>query len=192
MDKGLHLQLPGAFGNELSYLVQGQLPGQDDPTGPLVIPKPGGGVVGDPRLGRHVPLYLWGIPLRQGKYAGIADNEGVRAVVLQTLKIFRQAVQLPVARVGVHRHMDRHAVAVGIVDGLGQSLLVKIPRKGPHAVLATRQIDRVRAVAHRRLQPLHVPRRGQQLDPHAHSPLFSVCPPAYSLGRLFKNAWCSL
>ena len=82
VNESLYLQTRGPFGTYLRHLVQSQLPGQDHSLRPLVVPKPGGGIVGDAGLGGDVDAYLWSIALGQSQHTHIPYNEGVCARIL--------------------------------------------------------------------------------------------------------------
>ena len=168
VDKGLHLQPTGGLGAELRYLVQRQLPGQNHPAGPQLVPHPGHLIVGDARLGGHMHLDMGRVPLAQIQHIHPAGDHRVRADGVQILQVLRQLGRLAVAGHGVAGDVDPDALPVGRLHRLGQPLPVEVSGKGPHPEGAARQIHRVRAVGQRHVQPLPVPRGGEQLRLNRH------------------------
>ena len=162
--KGLQLQLLGGLGPDLPDLVQGQLPGQDDPLGPQVVPGPGTLVVDHAGLGGDVPLHMGGVLPGQGEHPHVGQNHRVHPQAVQVLQPLRQAGCLLVPGHGVAGDVDPDALAVTQLHGGLQLLRAKIARKGAHAEGGAGQIDRVGPVSQGHLQPLHIPRRGQKLN----------------------------
>ena len=166
MDKGLDLQILRCLVPDGPDLLQTQLTGQDDPAGAQVVPGPGRLIVADTGLGGDVPLAPGGVLPRQGKGPQVRHDQGVHPGVVQPLQMLRQAGHLVVPGHGVDGAVDPDAVVVGEGHRLGQLLRGEVAGKGPHAEAGARQIYRVRTVEHGHLQPLHVPRRSQQLRLH--------------------------
>ena len=163
VDKGLDLQVRRGLVPDGADFLQTQLPGQDHPAGPQVVPGPGGLVVADAGLGGDVPLTPGGVLPRHGKGPQVRHDQGVHPGVRQPFQVLRQAGRLVVPGHGIDGAVDPDAVAVGKGHRLGQRLIGEVPRKGPHPKAGARQIHCVRAIEHGHFQPLHVPRRGQQL-----------------------------
>ena len=163
VDEGLDLQVRRGLVPDGADFLQTQLPGQDHPAGPQVVPGPGGLVVADAGLGGDVPLTPGGVLPRHGKGPQVRHDQGVHPGVRQPFQVLRQAGRLVVPGHGLDGAVDPDAVAVGKGHRLGQRLIGEVPRKGPHPKAGARQIHCVRAIEHGHFQPLHVPRRGQQL-----------------------------
>ena len=172
MGEDLNLQLWGRLGANFPNLLQGQLPGQDHPAGPQVVPGPGGLVVDDAGLGGDVGLDMGGVLFRQGQDPHVSQNDGIHPQLLQVLQPLGQTAGLPVPGHGVAGGVDPDPVGPAQRQGGFQLLGGEIAGKGPHPEGVPRQIDGVGTVGHRHLQPLHVPRRGQEFDfVHGISPL---------------------
>ncbi len=163
VDKRLQLQRPGGPRPDLPDLLQAQLPGQNHPPGPQLVPGQGGLVVGHAGLGGDVAVTPGGVPPRQGKGPHVRHNQRIHPGAVQDLQPRREAVRLPVAGHGVDGHMDPDPVLMGKADRPGQLLPGEVSRKGAHPEALPGQIHRIRAVEHRHAQALHVPRRRQEL-----------------------------
>ena len=180
MGKGLDLQGRRGLGPDFRDLLQGQLPGQDHPVGPQIVPGPGRLIAHNAGLGADVNLNRRGIPLGQGQHPHISQDHGGDAAVLQPRQPLGQPVHLLVSGHGVAGHVEGHPPAAAQVRRPAELLRGKVSREGAHAEGVPRQIDCVRPIGHGHLQPLPVPRGGQQfqLSLHGH--------------QLFRKAWCSL
>ena len=161
MGKGLDLQLLGGLGANFRDLLQGKLPGQDDPVGPQVVPGPGGLVVDDAGLGADVDLHRGGIAFGQGQHPHVGQDDGGDAALLQKGQPLGQAGHLVVAGHGVARNVQVHPLRPAKLGSFGQLFPGEVPRKGAHAKGVPRQIDRIRPIGQSHLQPLPVPCRGQ-------------------------------
>ena len=168
MDKGFQFQLVRQGGPHGPDVLQGQLPGQDDPLcphGPVQVQRRGRvhhiGLCGNMnRQLRH--------PLMQGQAGSqIADDGRVRAAAQGRPARFRKAVQFLIRGQDVHGDVEFRALPVAQFRRFRQRLFVKIARKGPQAVLLHAAVHCVRPKAQGRLQLLHAPGRGQQLHSFA-------------------------
>ena len=63
----------------------------------------------------------------------------------------------------VTEFVDLDALSMGQLHRMGQTLPVEVARKGPHSKGIPRQIHCVRTIGQGHLQPLHIPRWGEQL-----------------------------
>ena len=163
VDEGLQLQVRRRLVPDLPDLGKAQLPGQDHPFGPQVVPGAGADVVGHTGLGTHVALTAGGVLPRQGEGSHVRQDQGVHPGLLELLQVGRKAGYLMVSGHGVHRDMDPNAVAVGKGHRPWQLLRGEVPGEGAHAKGRPRQVYGVGPVEHRHPQPLKIPRRGQQL-----------------------------
>ena len=163
VNKGLQLQILRRFGPDRPNLLQTQLPGQDDPLRPQVVPRPGGGIVCHADLGGDVALTPGGVPPRQGEGPQIRRNQRIHPHAVQKFQPFRHLFHLPVPGHGVHRHVNPDSTAVGKFHSLQKFFPGEIPREGAHPEALSCQVHCVRAVEYRHPQPLHVPGGTQQL-----------------------------
>jgi len=164
VDEGLQLQRRGGLGPDLPDLVQGQLPGQDHPAGPQLIPGGRRLVVGDAGLGGDVGLHAGGVLFQQGEHPHVGQDGGVHPCRLEELQPLRQAGRLVVAGHGVAGDVDGHSPAVAQLHGLPELLGGEVAREGAHTEIGARQIDGVGPVGQGHAQALHVPGRGEQFD----------------------------
>ena len=104
-----------------------------------------------------------GVLPRERKGPQIRYNQGVYSSVIQPLQMFRQTGGLIISGHSVDGAVNLDPVSMGKSHCPGQLLRGKVPGKSSHAEIRTRQIHSVRAVENRHFQPLHIPRRGQQL-----------------------------
>ena len=98
----------------------------------------------------------------QCECAQVSQDQRVHTCRIQAFQMRRQTVCLPVARHGIDRHMDLHAVIVRKAHGLRQFLIAEIAGKGAHTEGCSGQIHGIRAVQNSHFQFFHVPRRRQQ------------------------------
>ena len=151
VDKGLQLQAGvGVLPDALNF-GEGHLPGQHHPLGPQLPADLGGGKVHNARLGGDVPLHLGGHFPGQGQHPQIGDDKGVHPRLLAGGEEAGQRLKFLVAGQGVAGDVDLHPPLVAEVHGLGQLLRPKVGRGRAHAEALSRQVHRVRAVAHRGL-----------------------------------------
>ena len=147
VDKGLDLQGGRCPAPDLPDFLQGELPGQDDPAGPQLMPRPGRLVIADPRLGGDMELEPGGVPLRQAEDSQVRHDGGIYGGV-QIFQPLGQAIHLAAAGHGVACHMDGHAVPMAERHRLPKPFPVKIAGKCSHPEIIPRQIDRIRPVGH--------------------------------------------
>ena len=100
---------------------------------------------------------------RQGKGSQICHDHRIHARIVQQLQMLRQAGHLVVAGHGIDGAMDPDAPLMGKGHRLPQLLRGEVSGKGPHPEGGAGQIHRIGTVEHRHPQPLHIPRRSQQL-----------------------------
>ena len=74
-----------------------------------------------------------------------------------------QPRDLVVARHGVYRDVDAHAVVMREAHGLRQLVGGEVARERTHPEARAREIHRVRTVEHRHSQLFHIARGGEQL-----------------------------
>ena len=104
-----------------------------------------------------------GIPLRHAHDPDIGDNQSVHARVRRPFEKVGQQDHFVVARHRVAGHVNLHAAVVREFHALHELFLIKIMRARPHTEKGSGEIHRVRAVHHRALQALAVPRRREKL-----------------------------
>ena len=180
MGEGLQLQVPGGFGPDLGDLRKAQLPGQDHPVRPQIVPGPGGLVVGHAGLGAHVDLHGGGIALGQGQHPHIRQDHRGDPALLQQFQPGGEGGHLLVAGHGVAGDVEIRPLLPAQGGGPGQVLLGEVPREGPHPEGVPCQVHRIRPVGQGHFQPLPVPRRGQQFQSLLHG------------HQLFRKAWKAL
>ena len=148
VDKGLDLHILRDLRPDFPDLLQGKLPGRDDPLRPLLLPEPPGEIIRIVGLGADVAFNLRADLFCQHKNARIRDDQRIRPQFLQLLEILPNPRQIPVVGQDIRRHMNPHAMSMGEGDALPHILHGKILRLGPKAVGLSADIDRVRAEGH--------------------------------------------
>ena len=180
--EGLNLQLPGGFGPDLRDLRQAQLPGQNHPVRPQVVPGGGGLIVYDAGLGADVDFDGGSVLLGQGQHPHVRQDHGGDPRLLQQLQPLGQAGYLVVPGHGVAGDVAVHPVGFAVGRRFLQFFRGEIPREGAHAEGSSRKVHGVGPVGHGHLQPLPVSGGGQQFQFFLHG----------ALPQLFRKAWNSL
>jgi len=161
--EGLQIQRRRGVLAQRGDLIEGHLPGQDDPRRAEVVKHAGRLAAQNARLGADMYGEAGRVSPAQVHHPEIGDDGRVRPGVVKKRQIFRQRRHLPVVRDGVAGHVHPHAPGVAVFDGAKQLVGAEIPGGGAHSVGLTRQIDGVRSVGDGHDQFFHIPRGGQYL-----------------------------
>ena len=109
-------------------------------------------------------LHARGVFLRHGDDAHIGNDDRVDARSVEHLQILRQALEFVLTREGVAGDVHTTSHRVRKRDSLLELIAVKIPGGGSHAELGAREVHGIRAVVESHFKPLHIPRRGKELE----------------------------
>ena len=171
MNKRLQPQLRGCVGTDLADLLQRKLPRQDHRVRSHGVEDVGGGAVDHTKLRADMQLDLRRKTLGQRDHAQIGNDQRVGSDLLQIRKVLRQPVQLFLPRQGVAGDIDLLPPLMGQGNRPLQRLVIEISRGGSHTEFLPREVDGIRAIAQRHLQPLPIPGRGEQLKVVTNNPV---------------------
>ena len=102
-------------------------------------------------------LHIRQNPPRNGKHAGIRNNERVRADRPQLSEIFLHAWKVPIMGENIRGNINLHAPVMSEGNPFPDLVVGEIFRLGPQAEGLSSQVDRVRTVDHRRFQRIQAP-----------------------------------
>ena len=109
-----------------------------------------------------MPRAFRGIPLRHAKESQIRQDQRVRPQLLQESEVVRNQLQFLLPREHIAGNICLFPPGMDQLDRPLKILILKVDRLGTHAKEPARKIDGVRPVEKRRLNPIQIPRRGQQ------------------------------
>ena len=162
VDKGFQAKLRRAVFPYRADFFQAALPGKNHGIRAELVQKRRRLTVENSELRADMSGTFRRIPLRHAKEPEIRQDQRVRPQILQERKVVRNQLQFLLPREHIAGDIRLFPLSMDQMDGPLKILILKIDRLGTHAKEPARKIDGIRPVEQRRLNPIQIPRRGQQ------------------------------